>query len=144
MTSTGRPGTCGRSGTGLIRRWLRRCSVLLVAVVALSALAADRFAGIPTALQPLVDDGQIAGALVVEPDLRAALNKGVFAHTFLDVIGKEPLPADSPWWGDPRVTVTSHISGVMPVGAVIAFFALLFRENLRCVAAGQPPLNEVR
>jgi glyoxylate/hydroxypyruvate reductase A len=50
------------------------------------------------------------GPIVVEPDLLAALNSGRLSHAVLDVFDEEPLPAASPFWTHPKVTVLPHIS----------------------------------
>ena len=52
------------------------------------------------------------GAHVVEQDLIDALNEGRLAAATLDVVAKEPLPADHPFWRMPRVTITPHISAL--------------------------------
>lgn len=80
------------------------------------------------------------GALVDEEALLAALNKGVPEHAVLDVFEVEPLPAESPFWAHPRVTLTPHASGVTS-GNVTRNDAL-FVENLRRYLAGEPLKNE--
>ena len=50
------------------------------------------------------------GPIVVEPDLLAALGSGRISHAVLDVFDDEPLPATSPLWTHPDVTVLPHIS----------------------------------
>jgi glyoxylate/hydroxypyruvate reductase A len=47
-----------------------------------------------------------------EEDLLAALNSGHLGGAVLDVFQTEPLPADSPFWTQPNVTVTPHIAGI--------------------------------
>ena len=51
------------------------------------------------------------GALVVEPDLLAALQGGQIAGAALDVFVEEPLPADNPFWQAPNCLVSPHMSG---------------------------------
>lgn len=80
------------------------------------------------------------GALVDEEALLAALNKGVPEHAVLDVFEVEPLPAESPFWAHPRVTLTPHASGVTS-GNVTRNDAL-FVENLRRYLAGEALKNE--
>src|SRR5262249_35115545 len=66
------------------------------------------------------------GAVIDEAAIPEALNKGWFAGAALDVFEKEPLPADSPLWRDPRVMISAHISGPTTVdGAVTGFLECL-------------------
>jgi phosphoglycerate dehydrogenase-like enzyme len=80
------------------------------------------------------------GDLVDEPALLAALDAGKPEHALLDVFHDEPLPADSPFWDHPRVTLTGHASsigdGLGPRGED------LFLDNLNRYLTGQPLLNE--
>ena len=58
--------------------------------------------------------------------LRQALAKGHVAHAVLDVFETEPLPEGDWRWGDPRVTVTPHVSGLTrPQDAAERFCELL-------------------
>ncbi|QPC44087.1 glyoxylate/hydroxypyruvate reductase A [Kaustia mangrovi] len=50
------------------------------------------------------------GPIVATGDLIAALDSGHLDHAVLDVFDTEPLPADSPLWDHPSVTVLPHIS----------------------------------
>ena len=50
------------------------------------------------------------GPIVIAPDLLAALDSGRLSHAVLDVFDEEPLPAASPFWSHPNVTVLPHIS----------------------------------
>jgi phosphoglycerate dehydrogenase-like enzyme len=80
------------------------------------------------------------GDLVDEAALIAALDAGRPDHALLDVFHQEPLPADSPFWAHPRVTLTGHASsmgdGLGPRGEA------LFLDNLNRYLTGQPLLNE--
>jgi glyoxylate/hydroxypyruvate reductase A len=48
------------------------------------------------------------GALQVEADILAAIDEGSLAGATLDVFTREPLPAASPLWRHPKVTITPH------------------------------------
>jgi phosphoglycerate dehydrogenase-like enzyme len=81
------------------------------------------------------------GALVDEDALLAALERGAPAHAVLDVFETEPLPAESPFWGHPRVSLSAHCSGV--TGAQDGRNQALFLDNLGRYVAGKPLLYEV-
>lgn len=52
------------------------------------------------------------GAQVAEPDLLALVRAGHIAGATLDVFRNEPLPAPHPFWSEPRITITPHISAL--------------------------------
>lgn len=52
------------------------------------------------------------GGLVAEPDLLALIRAGHIAGATLDVFRNEPLPAPHPFWDEPRITITPHISAI--------------------------------
>jgi phosphoglycerate dehydrogenase-like enzyme len=81
------------------------------------------------------------GSLVDEGALLAALDAGRPAHAVLDVVDVEPLPADSPLWAHPRITLTPHSSG----GGLgrYARSADVFAANLARYVAGVPLAHEV-
>jgi phosphoglycerate dehydrogenase-like enzyme len=79
------------------------------------------------------------GALLVEPDLMAAIAGGQLAGAALDVQSREPLPADDPLWGEPRVLVTPHIASLPTPDTVVQQVL----ENLRRARSGQPLLRQV-
>lgn len=71
-------------------------------------------------LRKLKRDGPVAGAylinagrgmLQVDAGILAALDEGALAGATLDVFPIEPLPAESPLWTHPKVTITPHNAG---------------------------------
>jgi glyoxylate/hydroxypyruvate reductase len=52
------------------------------------------------------------GAHLVERELLDALRNGRIAAATLDVFREEPLPADHPFWREPRITITPHSSAL--------------------------------
>ena len=78
------------------------------------------------------------GDLIDEAALCRALDQGRPGHAVLDVVSAEPLPANSPLWRHPAVTLTPHVSG-WHLGDALADVA----ENYRRLSAGAPLLHEV-
>lgn len=96
---------------------------------------ADRIARIkPGAV--LMNAGR--GDLVAVDALIAALESGHLAGAVLDVFPQEPLPAASPLWTHPGITVTPHVSG-WHLDEGLDDVA----ENYRRLMAGEPLLHEV-
>jgi glyoxylate/hydroxypyruvate reductase len=52
------------------------------------------------------------GAHLAEPDLLNLIKAGHLAGATLDVFRNEPLPAQHPFWQEPRITITPHISAL--------------------------------
>jgi phosphoglycerate dehydrogenase-like enzyme len=75
------------------------------------------------------------GALIEEAALVDALDRGWIRGAALDVFEKEPLPADSPLWGHPKVTISPHISGPSTLEAT----ARGFLQSLEEVERGDRP-----
>ena len=71
-----------------------------------SRLARDGVLGPPV----LMNAGR--GGLQNEADIVAALDDGTLGHATLDVFETEPLPASSPLWTHPKVTITPHNSAI--------------------------------
>ncbi|MCJ2055308.1 glyoxylate/hydroxypyruvate reductase A [Methylobacterium sp. J-048] len=76
------------------------------------------------------------GPIVVTDDLIAALDAGHLSHAVLDVFDVEPLPAESPLWTHPGVTVLPHISGPTDMESAADTVAANLREYRR---TGKPP-----
>ncbi|MFD0937391.1 NAD(P)-dependent oxidoreductase, partial [Methylobacterium trifolii] len=74
------------------------------------------------------------GAIVVTDDMLSALDAGHLDHAVLDVFETEPLPAASPLWRHPKVTVLPHITGrtnPASAAAVVAGNLRSYRETGR-------------
>ncbi|MCL6283850.1 glyoxylate/hydroxypyruvate reductase A [Ruegeria sp. 2012CJ41-6] len=78
------------------------------------------------------------GDLIDEAALLRALDGGTPGHAVLDVVSREPLPADNPLWQHPDVTLTPHVSG-WHLGDALKDVA----ENLRRLIADEALLHEV-
>ena len=52
------------------------------------------------------------GAHLAEPDLLTLIKSGHIAAATLDVFRNEPLPAQHPFWQEPRISITPHISAL--------------------------------
>jgi phosphoglycerate dehydrogenase-like enzyme len=94
----------------------------------------------------LVRDGGVLintarGALVDHEALTRELVSGRLSAV-LDVTEPEPLPAGSPLYGLPNVFLTPHIAGSL--GNELERLGTIVVEELERLAAGLPPLHEVR
>jgi phosphoglycerate dehydrogenase-like enzyme len=81
------------------------------------------------------------GKIVDTPALISALQEKRIAGAALDVVYREPLPADDPLWSAPNVLITCHTSAVSQ-GSTDRCRGL-FVENVRRYVAGLPLLNVV-
>jgi glyoxylate/hydroxypyruvate reductase A len=79
------------------------------------------------------------GAHLVEDDLIPALDSGRLAGASLDVFRREPLPAQHPFWADPRIVVTPHAASDATAEAV----ADTARRALDDLSAGRRPAGLV-
>ncbi len=79
------------------------------------------------------------GQHVVDADLLAALDAGHLAGATLDVFHEEPLPASSPLWRHPLVTVMPHAARKLFPGDSVPSIV----ENIRRCRAGEPLLMPV-
>lgn len=74
------------------------------------------------------------GRHLVERDLVAALDLGRPAAAWLDVFDSEPLPASSPLWAHPAVTVTPHVASLTDPRSVAGLILDVWRRH----RAGEP------
>jgi glyoxylate/hydroxypyruvate reductase A len=63
------------------------------------------------------------GALIDDEALLALIRAGHLGGATLDVFRTEPLPPDHPFWGEPRITITPHISALTLVLDAVAQIA---------------------
>ena len=88
----------------------------------LKSLARDGHVPAPS----LINAGR--GGLQIEDDILACLDDGTLHEAVLDVFQKEPLPADSPLWSHPRVTITPHNASVSAPRAISKAIATQINE----------------
>ncbi len=129
------PGVSCFHGDSGMAAFLAR-SEILVCLLPLTAATAgilnrDLFAALPRGAF-LINAGR--GGHQVEEDVLAALDTGQLGGATLDVFGTEPLPADSPFWDHPTVTVTPHNASIVNADSAINHVC----ESIRQVRAGVP------
>ena len=73
------------------------------------------------------------GAQVAEPDLLTLIRAGHIAGATLDVFRNEPLPAPHPFWEEPRITITPHISALTVRGEAVRQII----DKITAIEAGQ-------
>ncbi|MEM9054118.1 MAG: D-2-hydroxyacid dehydrogenase [Pseudomonadota bacterium] len=81
------------------------------------------------------------GGLVDEAALFDALEAGPLAHAALDVVREEPLSAESPIWGHPKITLTPHIAALTDQSKLRTDD--VFLENLDAFLSGKHLRNVV-
>jgi glyoxylate/hydroxypyruvate reductase A len=79
------------------------------------------------------------GAHLAEPELVALIKSGHIAAATLDVFRNEPLPAQHPFWQEPRISITPHISALTLRRESVQQIA----EKIRKVEQGQPVTDVV-
>lgn len=116
-----------------------------VVVLACTSTSATRQLVNAPFLQAMKSDAVLVnvarGDLVVEDELRQALDAGRPGKAILDVFANEPLPADSWFWEHPSVVVTPHDSHAG--SGMRARSEQIFLDNLACMVAGRTLLTEV-
>jgi glyoxylate/hydroxypyruvate reductase A len=79
------------------------------------------------------------GGHVVDADLIAALDSGQLSYAALDALKPEPLPAESPLWTHPKVTVMPHVARRPTVAQLVSELA----ANIRSIQAGGDLLQQI-
>jgi len=79
------------------------------------------------------------GKHVVDTDLIKALDSGQLSYAALDALWPEPLPAQSPLWSHPKVTVMPHVARRPTVLQLVTEIA----ANIRSIESGGRLLQEI-
>jgi glyoxylate/hydroxypyruvate reductase A len=79
------------------------------------------------------------GGHVVDADLITALDSGQLSYAALDALKPEPLPADSPLWTHPKVTVMPHVARRPTVKQLVTEIA----RNIHSFEAGGGLLQQI-
>ncbi|MGB6054424.1 MAG: glyoxylate/hydroxypyruvate reductase A [Burkholderiaceae bacterium] len=74
------------------------------------------------------------GAHVVEGDLLELVQLGHIAGATLDVFAHEPLPPEHPFWTEPNITITPHVSALTLRAASVRQIA----KKIAALQQGQP------
>lgn len=73
------------------------------------------------------------GAHLLEADLLTLIQEGHIGGATLDVFAEEPLPAEHPFWQEPRITVTPHIAALTMIEESVIQIA----RNMQALEQGQ-------
>ena len=107
------PGVTGHTGEAGLSGFLSGLRVL-INLLPLTPETEDlldaRMFGQLTAPAYVINMGR--GPHIVDEDLLQAVREGTIAGAALDVFREEPLPADHPFWHEPRINITPHISAM--------------------------------
>jgi glyoxylate/hydroxypyruvate reductase A len=134
------PGVAAFHGADGLAPFLARTEIL-VCLLPLTPetrgiLDRDLFRRLPRGAY-LINAGR--GGHQVEADILSALDEGQLAGATLDVFSTEPLPADSPFWVHPKVTVTPHNASITNPRSAVRHVV----ESIRRIRAGEPLRNVV-
>ena len=134
------PGIATTAGEGGLTDCLSRADILVCTLpltAATRGLLDRRTLGLLPAGAYVINVAR--GGHLVETDLLALLDAGHLAGAALDVQETEPLPAGSPLWDHPRLTITPHIAAQASVATVSEQFA----HNWLRLCAGEPLVNTI-
>lgn len=105
------PGVRCFAGPRGLKPFLAQCDILVCLLPATPEtnriLDAAAFAALPRGACVI---NAARGQVLAEADLLAALDAGQVGHALLDVFETEPLPAESPLWAHPGITITPHVA----------------------------------
>ena len=79
------------------------------------------------------------GEHLVEEDLLRGIGSGQLSGACLDVFREEPLPKEHPFWDNPKIFLTPHISSVSDPESI----APQIVENYKRAQSGRPLMNLV-
>ena len=134
------PGVKTFHGQDQLPAFLNRSRILICLLPLTPAtrhiLNLDHFSHLPRGAY-LINVGR--GGHLKEQDLPAALEKGYLSGACLDVFENEPLPGDHPFWENPRVRITPHVSSQTDPDSV----APQILDNLRRLRNGESLINAV-
>lgn len=121
---------------------LRRSDVVMTAC----PLTKETYHLISTAEFASMKDGAFLvnvtrGGIIDEPALIEALESGKLAGAGLDVVEKEPMPADNPLWDAPNLIITPHRAGASQHRPRMIFE--FFMQQLERYLQGERPLNVI-
>lgn len=115
------PGVATCAGEGALAGFLAGCEVLVDLLPLTPAtegiLRRETLSRLPRGAS-IVNVAR--GRHVAEADLVALLDEGHLSHATLDVFAEEPLPATSPLWSHPKVTLTPHVAALSLPGPCAA------------------------
>ncbi|NAT26106.1 glyoxylate/hydroxypyruvate reductase A [Pseudomonas syringae pv. actinidifoliorum] len=128
------------AGEEQLSEFLGQCDILLC-VLPLTAqtegiLNRQLFERLPEGAA-LINMGR--GGHLVETDLLEALDSGQLSAAVLDVLQKEPAPADHPFWQHPKILLTPHVAAMTQPES--AFPGLL--DNIRRFERGEAMQGQV-
>lgn len=83
------------------------------------------------------------GNAIDEAALCQALESAHLAGAALDVMAREPMPADDPLWNAKNIILTPHVSGNMTLPYTCRMIADMFLEDLARYQEGRPLLHQV-